>query len=192
MKQITDHLGNKYKTQTEMCKKYGISSATYTSRIKKGWSKKKALTTPTGKKSNKSNITKGKSGSAQAKVKDIQTSFKPLTNRPAQEYMRYLDFMNQRLLVLKSMTLKQCTNKVDKEIADEAYNAVILRNKQIMKQLNTLWFVASDDYFSGNTGTMATTTFNSIESQFKNIENQKGLFYTVYVWFVGKFNIKRK
>lgn len=42
----TDHLGNVYKTKTEMCHAWGISLSTYMSRISLGYSVKEALTTP--------------------------------------------------------------------------------------------------------------------------------------------------
>ena len=41
-----DHLGNIYKTKTEMCNAWGISLSTYMFRISSGYSVKEALTTP--------------------------------------------------------------------------------------------------------------------------------------------------
>ena len=43
---VTDHLGNVFNTQKEMCDAWNILINTYRSRIKKGWSIEKALTTP--------------------------------------------------------------------------------------------------------------------------------------------------
>ena len=45
-KECEDHLGNKYKSITQMCNFYNISYFMYTKRIKDGWDKEKALTTP--------------------------------------------------------------------------------------------------------------------------------------------------
>lgn len=42
----TDHLGNIYKSINKMCDSYSIESYTYRNRIKRGWDKEKALTTP--------------------------------------------------------------------------------------------------------------------------------------------------
>ena len=36
-KECTDHLGNVYKTEADMCRAYGIKNSTYTSRRKLGW-----------------------------------------------------------------------------------------------------------------------------------------------------------
>ncbi len=41
---VTDHLGNKYSSQNEMCRAYGINPSTFRARIKKGFSIEKALT----------------------------------------------------------------------------------------------------------------------------------------------------
>ena len=41
---VTDHLGNKFETVTEMCKYWGISKNLYYQRIKYGWSLEKNLT----------------------------------------------------------------------------------------------------------------------------------------------------
>lgn len=41
-----DHLGNKFKTISDMCKHYNISRSIYDHRIRAGWSKQDALTTP--------------------------------------------------------------------------------------------------------------------------------------------------
>jgi hypothetical protein len=41
-----DYLGNKYDTKSDMCKAYNMTTTTYDSRIEKGWSKKKTLTSP--------------------------------------------------------------------------------------------------------------------------------------------------
>lgn len=43
-KKCTDHLGNRYKSIGEMCRKYGIDRVKYWYRIHNGWSKKDALT----------------------------------------------------------------------------------------------------------------------------------------------------
>lgn len=43
---ITDHLGKEYKSISEMCRMYSINRSVYNSRIKYGWDKEKALTTP--------------------------------------------------------------------------------------------------------------------------------------------------
>lgn len=40
----TDHLGNVYRTVTEMCKHYGVNRSTYKSRINRGFTKEEALT----------------------------------------------------------------------------------------------------------------------------------------------------
>lgn len=45
-KEVEDHLGNKYNSLASMCKHYGMSDCTYRSRIQKGWTLEKALTTP--------------------------------------------------------------------------------------------------------------------------------------------------
>lgn len=42
-----DHLGNEFKTITDMTRYWGINAGTFTGRIKKGWSVEDALTTPT-------------------------------------------------------------------------------------------------------------------------------------------------
>ena len=44
--ECTDHLGNKFKSISDMCKHWGIGKSTYNYRIKLGWSKKDALETP--------------------------------------------------------------------------------------------------------------------------------------------------
>jgi hypothetical protein len=46
MKEVIDHLGNKYKTLGGMCHRYGIEANTFMARINKGWCLEKALTTP--------------------------------------------------------------------------------------------------------------------------------------------------
>ncbi|MBR3468211.1 MAG: hypothetical protein IKH28_00705 [Lachnospiraceae bacterium] len=43
---VTDHLGNRYNSISEMCKKYGIDRTTYSRRVKTGWSVEDALTLP--------------------------------------------------------------------------------------------------------------------------------------------------
>ncbi len=43
---ITDHLGNEYKTKSEMAEAYGLDLKLLYYRIKSGWSLEKALTTP--------------------------------------------------------------------------------------------------------------------------------------------------
>lgn len=43
-KPCTDHLGNKYKSQEEMCKHYNIKPCTYLRRIERGATKEEALT----------------------------------------------------------------------------------------------------------------------------------------------------
>ena len=44
-----DHLGNPYDSEAKMCQKYNILPCTYYARIRNGWSKEKALTTPVKK-----------------------------------------------------------------------------------------------------------------------------------------------
>ena len=44
--EVTDHLGNKYRSRSLMAKAYGISSLTLGDRLKRGWSVEEALTTP--------------------------------------------------------------------------------------------------------------------------------------------------
>ena len=44
-----DHLGTLYRNEAEMCRHYGIRPDTYRRRIKAGWKKAEALTTPAGK-----------------------------------------------------------------------------------------------------------------------------------------------
>lgn len=48
----TDHLGNRFKSTTEMCSFYGIKRKSYERRIERGWSKEAALTTPVAQYSN--------------------------------------------------------------------------------------------------------------------------------------------
>ena len=43
MAKATDHLGNEYRTQKEMCGHYGIGVSTYNARVKRGLSKEEAL-----------------------------------------------------------------------------------------------------------------------------------------------------
>ncbi len=43
-KECFDHLGNKYRSQTEMCKHYGITASTFSGRLKRGYSIEEALT----------------------------------------------------------------------------------------------------------------------------------------------------
>lgn len=45
-KECRDHKGNVYASINEMCGAYGIPTATYHMRIRRGWALKKALTTP--------------------------------------------------------------------------------------------------------------------------------------------------
>ena len=45
-KECYDHLGNKFSSETIMCKYYGISRCTYRDRLNSGWSIGDALTTP--------------------------------------------------------------------------------------------------------------------------------------------------
>ena len=45
-KEATDHLGNSYKTISEMCHEYGIKSSTYLYRRRMGWNVEEALTVP--------------------------------------------------------------------------------------------------------------------------------------------------
>ena len=40
----TDHLGNTFQSEKEMCEHYGVSQNTYRNRIRQGWSQEKALT----------------------------------------------------------------------------------------------------------------------------------------------------
>lgn len=42
----TDHLGNQFESVEEMCKHYEITRTLYKGRIRQGWTKEKALTTP--------------------------------------------------------------------------------------------------------------------------------------------------
>lgn len=44
---VTDHKGNVYHNNKEMCSKYGLASSTVRKRLISGWSLEKALTTPT-------------------------------------------------------------------------------------------------------------------------------------------------
>lgn len=44
-KQITDHLGHRYSTISEICKIHGISYITLRTRLRAGWSLEKALAT---------------------------------------------------------------------------------------------------------------------------------------------------
>lgn len=46
MKKVKDHLGNEYKSISEMCRHYGITFASYEHRIESGMSLEKSLTTP--------------------------------------------------------------------------------------------------------------------------------------------------
>ena len=41
-----DHLGNTYHSIKDMCKAWGVNNMTFTTRLNKGWSIEKALTTP--------------------------------------------------------------------------------------------------------------------------------------------------
>ena len=41
---VIDHLGNEYKSKTEMCKAYGVRLDVYCQRRKRGWSLEEALT----------------------------------------------------------------------------------------------------------------------------------------------------
>ena len=43
---VTDHLGNKFNTQKAMLNHWGISEYSYRTRINKGWSLERALSTP--------------------------------------------------------------------------------------------------------------------------------------------------
>lgn len=45
-----DHLGKRYRSESYMCKQYGIERKTYQYRINKGWSVEDALITPPLKK----------------------------------------------------------------------------------------------------------------------------------------------
>ena len=47
-KRVTDHLGNEYASETEMCRIYGLSRCTYRSRLDMGWSQEEALTAKSG------------------------------------------------------------------------------------------------------------------------------------------------
>lgn len=53
MKKVKDHLGNEYKSISEMCRHYGITFASYEHRIESGMSLKKSLTTPVQEKRKK-------------------------------------------------------------------------------------------------------------------------------------------
>ena len=44
IKEQRDHLGNVYKSESSMCKKYGVNRNTYRQRIKNGWTVEEALT----------------------------------------------------------------------------------------------------------------------------------------------------
>lgn len=46
MKRVKDHLGNEYKSISEMCRHYGINLNSYKNRIESGMSLEKSLTTP--------------------------------------------------------------------------------------------------------------------------------------------------
>ena len=61
---ITDHLGNEYKTKSEMAEAYGIDIKLLYYRLKTGWSLEKALTTP---------VTKN-TGSVEASKNNISSS----------------------------------------------------------------------------------------------------------------------
>ena len=54
---VKDHLGQEYKTKTEMCKAYGVNYATYLRRKKKGMSTEEALTKPVKKRSKAETVT---------------------------------------------------------------------------------------------------------------------------------------
>ena len=53
MKKVKDHLGNEYKSISEMCRHYGITFASYEHRIESGMSLEKSLTTPVREKHKK-------------------------------------------------------------------------------------------------------------------------------------------
>ena len=54
---LKDHLGFTYDSVTAMCNQYGIPRTTYIRRLERGWTKEKALTTPSGNnKANKETI----------------------------------------------------------------------------------------------------------------------------------------
>lgn len=48
-KKVQDHLGNEYKNRSAMARAYGITSTLLSSRLYRGWSLEKALTTPVNK-----------------------------------------------------------------------------------------------------------------------------------------------
>lgn len=43
---VEDHLGNKFKSQKEMCEYWGISQSVYSGRVAANWTTERALTTP--------------------------------------------------------------------------------------------------------------------------------------------------
>ena len=47
---VTDHKGNVYGSETEMCRHYGISRCTYRSRLEMGWTQEEALESKPGKR----------------------------------------------------------------------------------------------------------------------------------------------
>lgn len=53
MKKVKDHLGNEYKSVSEMCRHYGINLNSYKNRIESGMSLEKSLTTPVREKHKK-------------------------------------------------------------------------------------------------------------------------------------------
>lgn len=48
-KSVTNHEGKEFASITEMCEFHGIGRRVYMQRIRRGWSKEKALTTPVAK-----------------------------------------------------------------------------------------------------------------------------------------------
>lgn len=63
-----DHLGNRYDSEAQMCESYNILHCTYHARIKNGWSKEKALTTPVIKNTEAKNEDSREKGHSNSKV----------------------------------------------------------------------------------------------------------------------------
>lgn len=97
-KEVKDHLGNAYKNESQMCKKYGISQSTFYQRYHiNNWTLEDALTKPVIKKArNHTENTMKKSNRMTVEKEEIQEC--RLEHKyPCKDYLRFLKWKKETL-----------------------------------------------------------------------------------------------
>ena len=145
MKTQTDLNGITYPSLKSMCDAYGITSATYLQRIKRGMSQKEALTKPLGKRS------RGTAEDAREKAcAVIKPKFVIKSRYPSEEYARYLKWqisnMTQELQRLSSPLQQDLRQKISQRKAElqtlpmyylRAVDLILLGEDQLLRTLFT-------------------------------------------------------